>query len=39
MKLIIYTNLHKKFKKGVIKEMSKEPLILYDVERFEVSEK
>jgi len=38
VKLIIYTNLHKKFKLGLLKEMAKEPLIVEDVESYEVVE-
>ena len=36
MKLIIYTNLHKKFKKGLLREMAKEPLVVENVESYEV---
>ena len=38
MKLKIYTNLHKKLKKGILQDMSKEPLIIENVESYEVIE-
>ena len=38
MKLIIHTNLHKKFKSKIMKELADKTLIIEDVERFEVTE-